>query len=344
MLTVLYGNSELLRRETLASLTNREDPSGFATTRFPPGTPLASIAAAARTPAFFAERRLIVAEGLLSDALRVNTLDQELLDLIRTLPESCHLITIEPLLPQEAIQRLTTHLGVSVEFISCIVPSGKEMVRWVRERARSYGVEIEPDAAEEFVLALAPTALQDRHAEINSDRSETNSVDLTRINTELAKLAVAVYPATVIRVADVRTFVSPDEPPLEWALIDAVQRGQFDVIVRELERALDTGNPPELLLGQLAGYFEGLVAALTQPDLSPDVVAAVTGVAARRIAQLRRQRSQRTIEQAREALAMLRTIDAGFKRGIVPDMEAALVAALLSFGQQARPSPGSPKR
>ncbi|MFN3336793.1 MAG: DNA polymerase III subunit delta, partial [Thermomicrobium sp.] len=269
MFTVLHGNSELLRRETLASLTNREDPSGFATTRFPPGTPLASIAAAARTPAFFAERRLIVTEGLLSEALRLNTLSQELLELLRTLPESCHLITIEPPLTQELIQRLTTHLGLSVQFLSCTVPSGKEIVSWVRERARSYGVEIEPDAAEEFVLAVAPMAREDRRAENSADQSETNSVDLTRIDTELAKLAAAVYPATVIRVADVHTFVSPDEPPLEWALIDAVQRGQSDVIVRELERALGKGTSPELLLGQLTGYFEGLLAALTQPDLSP---------------------------------------------------------------------------
>ncbi len=341
MITVLFGNSELLRREALVSLTHHEDPHGFATTRFLPGTPFASIAAAARTPAFFAKRRLIVAEGLLSDALRLNHLDQDLADLLRSLPESCHLITIESSLPQDMIQQLTALLGSSVQFIGCNVPMGKELVRWVQERARVHGVEIEPDAAEELVLAVAPTALQDRQTDNDFDRSATNTVDLTRIDTELAKLAVAVYPATVIRVADVRTFVTPDEPPVEWALVEAVQRGNPDVIVRELEHALDTGTPPELLLGQLAGYFEGLVAALTQPELSPDVVAAVTGLAARRIAQVRRQRSQRTREQACEALALLRTIDAGFKRGIVPDIEAALVAALLSLRQQARPLPGS---
>jgi DNA polymerase III delta subunit len=337
VLTVLHGESEFRRERELAELRISQDPEGLATVRFPRGTPIPTIMAAARTPGFFLDQRLVITECLLADHISQQQLDPDLVHALATLPSSCHIIALEPPLPPAVLDRLRAALGDAVTFVDCNVPIGEKLIDWITERARSYGVEIEPSAAEELVIAIDPTALQRRREHAGSQSDQQAGLDLARVDQELAKLATAVYPEKVIRVAVVRELVAADDAPLEWALIDALNRGDATAIVRELERALDTNAVPDVLLAQLASHFEALFAAQILPHLSPDAVAAATGLSARRIAQVRRILSTRSSMNAGAMLAALRAIDASLKRGIVIDSEAALAVTLLAGAQRVRP-------
>ncbi len=337
MLTVLHGESEFRRERELAELRISHDPEGLATVRFPRGTPIPTIMAAARTPGFFLDQRLVITECLLADHIRQQQLDPELVHALATLPSSCHIISLEPPLPPATHDRLRAALGDAVTFVDCSVPMGEKLIDWVTERARSYGVEIEPAAAEELLIAIDPTALQRRREHAGSESDQPTGLDLARVDQELAKLATAVYPEKIIRVAAVRELVVADDAPLEWALIDALNRGDATAIARELERALETNAVLDVLLAQLANHFEALFAAQVLPQLSPDVVAAATGLSARRIAQVRRILSIRSPKNAGAMLTALRAIDASLKRGILIDGEAALAATLLTGAQRVRP-------
>lgn len=337
MLTVLHGESEFRRERELAELRISHDPEGLATVRFPRGTPIPTIMAAARTPGFFLDQRLVITECLLADHIRQQQLDPNLVHALATLPSSCHIISLEPPLPPATHDRLRAALGDAVTFVDCSVPMGEKLIDWVTERARSYGVEIEPAAAEELLIAIDPTALQRRREHAGSESDQPTGLDLARVDQELAKLATAVYPEKIIRVAAVRELVVADDAPLEWALIDALNRGDATAIARELERALETNAVLDVLLAQLANHFEALFAAQVLPQLSPDVVAAATGLSARRIAQVRRILSIRSPKNAGAMLTALRAIDASLKRGILIDGEAALAATLLTGAQRVRP-------
>ena len=337
MLTVLHGESEFRRERELAELRISHDPEGLATVRFPRGTPIPTIMAAARTPGFFLDQRLVITECLLADHIRQQQLDPNLVHALATLPSSCHIISLEPPLPPATHDRLRAALGDAVTFVDCSVPMGGKLIDWVTERARSYGVEIEPAAAEELLIAIDPTALQRRREHAGSESDQPTGLDLARVDQELAKLATAVYPEKIIRVAAVRELVVADDAPLEWALIDALNRGDATAIARELERALETNAVLDVLLAQLANHFEALFAAQILPQLSPDVVAAATGLSARRIAQVRRILSIRSPKNAGAMLTALRAIDASLKRGILIDGEAALAATLLTGAQRVRP-------
>ncbi|WP_448574792.1 DNA polymerase III subunit delta [Thermomicrobium sp.] len=337
MLTVLHGESEFQRERQLAELRMSQDPEGLATVRFPRGTPISTIMAAARTPGFFLARRLVITECLVADHIRQQQLDPDLLHAVATLPPSCHIISLEPPLPPVVLDRLRATLGDTVTFLECSVPMGEKLIDWVTERARYYGVEIEPAAAEELLIAIDPTAFQRRREHAGSESDQQAGLDLARVDQELAKLATAVYPEKIIRVAVVRELVAADDAPLEWALIDALNRGDGTAIVRELERALETNAAPDVLLAQLANHFEALLAAQILPQLSPDAVAAATGFSARRIVQIRRILSTRSPMNAGAMLAALRTIDASVKRGILIDSEAALAVTLLTGAQRVRP-------
>ncbi|MDW7981795.1 MAG: hypothetical protein RMH81_03120 [Thermomicrobium sp.] len=334
MITVLHGTSEFLRHERLRALVTSEDPNGLATTRFPAETSLATIAAAALTPSFFGERRLIIVESLVSTHRRGNRVASELLALLQAVPESCHLVSVESQLPQETARQLTESLGNTLRLIECTPPTGTKLVAWIRERALHYGVTMSQEAAEELVSAVAPGALRSPGREASSSPDHAPSVDLVRIDTELAKLATAVHPADVVTVEVVQELVAADEQGGDWELLDAIQAGHLDRIVRALERRLESGVPVELVLGQLASHCEVLFATAAVP-FAPPVIAEATGIPLRRLLQARRDRSDRG-DEAKDLLHALRSLDVGVKRGRVTDSDAALAALLVTHGQRAR--------
>jgi len=327
MLTVLYGTSDLLKRERLAQLLAEEDPSGLSTTRFAAGTTLDTIFTAACTPGFFGEKRVVIAENLVSTYCRAGRIDDSLLSRLREVPPSAHLVCLEVSLTETALGQLRTALGEAVALVDCTAPRGRDLVRWVQERAHRYGVAIEVDAARDL-LALLGIGDTGPGAANARTRDAEEAIDLNRLDTELAKLATAVFPDKVISRAVIHELVDPSEAPLGWELVDAVRRDRYDAVLRELARAEETGTPPELLLGQLASHLETLLAAMLTPHLPSDVVAAATGLLTARINQARRQLPQGGLQRVRELLLALRTVDAGLKRGSLNDIEAALAAAL----------------
>jgi DNA polymerase-3 subunit delta len=338
MLTILHGTSEFLKRERLAKMLSRDDPDGFSTSRFPEGTPLETILAAASTPGFFGQCRVIVVEHLLASHLKGSKLDETLLSRVRALPPSTHLIALEPALPDPVCARLRAELADGVRLVECSPPRGPQLVRWLQERAGRYGVSLETEAAQELVAALCGTGEPQPEGAASLNRgSDDGAIDLTRFDTELAKLATAVRPATVVTAAVVHELVNPEEAPLGWELVDAVRRARAEAILRELAHAWEVGTTPDMLLGQLASHFEAILAATLTPRLPTDVVAAATGLSPARISQARRQAGPEGQLRAREIMLTLRALDAGLKRGTLNDIEAALAAALVTLGDSTQP-------
>ncbi|MCX7623381.1 MAG: hypothetical protein N2Z82_06500 [Thermomicrobium sp.] len=337
MVTILHGASDFQRRERLVGLLSQVDPSGLSTTRFPAGTSPETIFAAALSPGLFGEARVIVVEELLVAHLRGSHLDESLVARLQSVPATTHLICLEHELPAPALDQLRRTLGTRLSSIVCAPPRGSELVAWVQQRAARYGVTVEPDAARELVALLdaGGEATSVPRGRENDEASST--IDLARLDAEIAKLALAAYPDQVVSSSLVHRLVAPEEAPLGWALVDAIRRERDDAIVRELTRALEAGTPAEALLGQIAAHFETVLAAHLSPHQPAEVVQAATGIPTNRIGQARRISSRATLAHARQALAALRTIDASLKRGTLSDAEAALTAVLATLYHRTQP-------
>ncbi len=329
VLTVLQGSSEFLKRERLAQMLAEQDPEGYSTHHFPPGSEVEVVFAVARTPGFFGQRRIVVCEHLLDSRLKGGRLDEALLAALRELPDTVHLVCLEGPLPDSAAAQLRERFQDRVTWIDCSVPRGRALGQWIVERVRRYGVAFTPEAVQELLERLGIVHESGAFRSRGGSDSE-EGIDLARLDSELAKLSTAVFPGDTIEPSLVQALVDPNERSLGWEFLDAVREGRADLVLRELALAVANGTPPEVLLGQLASHFEVVLAATATPQQPPEVVGAATGLPVNRIAQVRRQGARADVEHAKRVLAMLRALDAGVKRGTINDTEAALAAVLVA--------------
>jgi len=114
--------------------------------------------------------------------------------------------------------------------------------RWVRERIKAAGVEIEPAGAR----ALATLAgFPDRP-------SDKKMGDVRRLRGEVERLLLYAAGQKKIGMAEVREVAGPAALQDDWALPNAIEAGQGGEALKQLSLMFDAGAPPEKILGQLA--------------------------------------------------------------------------------------------
>lgn len=331
MITLILSTSPYLQAEVLTTILQREDPSGFSTTRFPPGTPLNQVLTAAQTANFFQQPRLVVCDQLIGDHVRGQELDQVVLEKLATLPSATHVILLETSLPLSVLQVCRQKFAPHFTVIECEIPQGRALIQWVQRRAQVFGLTMDNEATQALIELLAPTGLQQHRS------SQPSDIDFARFDQELAKLAAALYPEVRVRVEDIRSLIIPAEAQPEWGLVNALAHQDATLALREYAKALQSGITPEVLLAQLVSHFEAALASSADPTLAPDIIADETGLSPGRLHYLRRNMRLYSTEKAKRTLATLRSLDAGIKRGTLRDAEAALAAALVDLSSLGQP-------
>ncbi len=315
MLIVLCGDNRLAIDERVRQLRAQYDPDGFATSIFSmPGDGIEVVRVACLSPGFFGSPRLVIVYDLVVSTVgqrsgrQAATLAAPLAEFLHELPESTVLVLVERALDSglaRAIQRAVPDAVVQQH----ATPRGPELVEWTVERARRHGSSLDRRVATRLLEALFPATWQ------RPARGDDLPPDLYRLDQELAKLAVAALPAGVITSELVSQLVMSEDAGDDWALAEALAKGDEEAAIRELERALARGIQPEVVLGQLVGHYEPYAALVGAPGEPIEQIAAKTGLSEGRLRRAQRAALGLDRTAVAEALGWLRHLDAAVKLG-----------------------------
>jgi len=314
VILILHGTDRLAIDERVQQLRAEHDPSGITTTVVERAAEqLGELRSACLSPGFFGATRLVIARDLIAGGgggrgRRGGSDRAEALDLLAAVPDSTVLIVTESEIKPADERELRARVpGLTIERHD--VPRGRDLVEWVRTRARRYDATIEAETAAQLLEALFPTSWR------AVAKRDDVAPDLYRLDAEVAKLATGAGPGQEITRDLVGALVPDAEATNIWGLTDAIVAGDVAGAVREVERALATGTPSEMLLGQLASQLEVFAVLASGPAQSAAALAAETGISEGRLRQAGRTASRFPHERIARGLAALREIDVATKQG-----------------------------
>ena len=285
MLHIFHGTDEFQMSEALRALRAELDPGGMLATNTSTLagrglTPDQLIQHAAAVP-FLGGARLVIVEGLLR-ALgnRRGVVDawQKFIDFLPHMPESSHVVLLEPPPARDArdsrdagvgrsplLGELRAIAGVRVQDFRELRLYGdrggaSEASHWLRARAAERSIAIAPPALDALV--------------------ELIGANLRMLATELEKLAVYAGERAITK-DDVHLLTPQAREESVFALVDAVVAGRGAVALRALAQILDeAGQTPIALQAMLARQFRHLVRATELLETRGDdtAIGAATGV------------------------------------------------------------------
>jgi DNA polymerase III subunit delta len=126
-------------------------------------------------------------------------------------------------------------------------PTGRAVVGWVRERARTAGVDVPPEAAQALVELIGE--------------------DLTRLAAEIEK--AALYAAGDRRVSEevVRALAGETRTRQYWELTQALEEARRADALRLAAQLFASGDEPLVLLAWVVGYVRDLWRVLPASDV-----------------------------------------------------------------------------
>ncbi len=312
MFYLFHGDDEFTRSETLAELKRKMGDPAMAELNISVldgrKATLGEIKHACDAAPFFAQRRLVIVEGLLA-GLKGEELE-ELLEYLRQLPQTTRLVLVEEeSVPKDnPVRRLAEEQGFVKEFKK---PRGGELSRWIEERVRKKGGKIERAAVEELAAFVGD--------------------DLRLLDREIDKLLAYVNWSRPIGVEDVRLLVSYVRAASVFKMVDALGQRDKRRAAKLLHRLLDEGEHPLALLGMIVRQFRIIlqVKELSERGLSTGEIAAKLGLPGFIVEKGLRQARNFSMERLEAIYGRLLEADVAIKTG---RMDAALALDMLVMG------------
>ena len=264
---LLYGDDSFTIRETISAMKENvgtPDLRDVNVSTFEASeVSFDELVATSSTVPFMADRRMVIVRGLLGTfepgpAARSRSRParngesalgewERLAEYLPTVPETTDLVLVDGRLNRN--NPLLRRIGRLVTVRMFPLPRGGELRAWVRDRASSKGMEVEPRAVDRL--------------------AETVGGDLDTLDSELEKLA-SYRPDGPVTEADVDELVSYTREANIFATVDAVVEGRSGPAIRLARQLLESGRPPSYLLAMLARQVRLLVLA---KELKTDGVA-----------------------------------------------------------------------
>lgn len=342
MIYAFYGKDRFRAREALAELRRELDADGTLaqnTLRIEGrGLSAADLRAACHTASLFAERRLVIVEGLqerFSGARRrsrsaarasgarsrVGDDLEAFIDVLSSLPPSTTVV----LLDEEPSAALLDGLGTAVTAREFRALRDAELRRWAAARAAAAGARFAPAAMERLI-------------------SLVDGFHLGQLAQEIDKLATFAAGRR-IEAADVDEVASSALHYYIWDLTDAAAEGQGERALAVL-RAMDAReHPPQLLLFMLTRQYRQLLLAqaLRREGLSAAEIGERLAVRGFPLRKLMDQAERYPAERLEAAYRRLLETDVAVKRGVL-EVETALELLVAELAALARRREGAAPR
>jgi len=348
----IHGPDRLLAREAALSIAGNLDSDG-SNTNWLDGRQVsfADVASAVGAASFFNSPRIVVVTDLLARAGRDSDGAQstdgaeerpgrgraEVESLVSAVPESHHLILLEPSL--SSVPAAFKNAAPGAKVIAGEPPRGSALVAWIEAAAIQAESRIDGPAARRLAETLYPQSWDRKPSNPRYDRPP----DLALLTAEISKLALAAYPDP-IAVSHVETMTPGAPDPRVFHFLDAVLAGDLRPVVEKLEQLIAGGEEPAMLLAQLLGQIELATVTTAAGSKNVDAVARDLGTVAPGrmstvIAATRRRAPQEAHFSATGVLA-----DRNLKTGRVRNPEDALRELVLALAAPAPHTPGGSSR
>ena len=342
MIYFIHGPDRLLAREAALAITTELDPDGSSTSWLDGReTSFAGVASAIGAVSFFGSPRIVVVTDLLARASRdsdnaESTGDEErpgrgraeLESLISAVPESHHLLLLEPSLT--SVPALLRTVLPRVKVIAGEPPRGPALIAWIEAAAAQAESRIDRRAAQRLAETLYPQSWDRKPNNPRFDRPP----DLALLKAEMQKLALAAHPGP-ITVDYIAALTSGRPDQRIFRFLDAALTGDLGSGLDELERLLASGEEPAMLLAQLLGQVELTAVIATAGGKNADAIARDLGtVAASRLSAVMATTRRRASQTAHAADIAVRA-DRGLKTGRVRKPEDALHDLVLTLADSA---------
>jgi DNA polymerase III delta subunit len=277
----IHGPDRLLARESALAIAAGLDPDGSNTSWLDGReTSFAGVASAIGAASFFGSPRIVIVTDLLirasrdSDHAESTSGDRERADrgrgelesLVSAVPESHHLVFLEPSLTSVPVVMRTAAPGVRV--IAGDPPRGSSLIAWIEAAALRAESRIDRRAAQRLAESLFPQSWDRKPSNPRYDRPP----DLALLTSEIDKLALAAHPdpITVSQIAE----LTPGGPEQRvFRFLDSALAGDLRSGLDELERLVAGGEEPAMLLAQLLGQVELAAVTVVGNGKTADAVA-----------------------------------------------------------------------
>jgi DNA polymerase-3 subunit delta len=319
MFYLFHGEDEFSRSETLAALKEKMGDPGLAelnTTIFDGSkVTLGELEHACGSVPFMADRRLVIVEGLLT---RLESKGKEgalpawqkeylekLTQYLQRLPETTRLVFVEDrsISKNNSVLRLALadERGHVKEFKP---PQGKALNRWIEERVRKKGGQINAAAVETLAAFVGN--------------------DLRLLDQEIEKLIAYVDQARPISEDDVRLLVSYVREANIFEMVDALGQRDGQQAAKLLHQLLDEGEHPLALLGMIVRQFRIMIQVkeLNARGLSQQEIAARLKLHRFVVKKAVRQAMNFSMEQLETVYRKLLETDVAIKTGQMDEMLA----------------------
>lgn len=353
MIALVHGPDAAIARSEVTKLVDAHDPERT-NTSWVDGrdAALPRLIADVGSAGFFGGRRVIVVRDLMARAARSSAKaagedrdDDEVESgtggsrvdfghLFAAVPDQNLLLLVDASLSAipAAIRRLAPSDTV---IVAGDPPRGSELIRWLRRTAQEAGGELDQRSAQFLAERLYPQSWSRKPSNPRYDRPP----DMEMLKNEVEKLVLAAHPEPVNRL-DIERLTTGVPEDKVFQFVDAVERGDTESAVRELERLIEAGEEPAKLLAQAYQQIELAVVLTAGGQRDPVEIGRSLGLSnPNRMAGIARSRGTRTQQSTiRAACAALHT-DRHFKRGHLRQPEDAmydLLAAIGSNRDQAR--------
>jgi DNA polymerase III delta subunit len=217
---------------------------------------VASIVAAVRTLPMMVPRRIVAvlqADTLLAPK-RESEAASRALEQLETLFKDPEAQTTLVLVAASVDKRSRVFklLQKSATIVECgVLVDLADAERWVRARVAASGAVIDPGAAR----LVAQRA----------------GLDIKRLRADVDRLTLYALGQKQITVDDVREVTGPAALQDDWAMTNAIEAGQPGDALRQLALMLDSGAPPEKILGQLGWVVRTKFPAIAPAEVRPAV-------------------------------------------------------------------------
>ena len=326
MFYLFHGEDEFSRSETLAALKEKMGDPGLAELNITvfdgSKVTLSELQHVCDSVPFLAERRLVIVEGLLAHlepkgrGEKRSTWQKEYLEgltqYLQHLPETTRLVFVEgkSIGKDNPVHRLALakECGRVKEFKP---PQEKELNRWIGERVKKKGGQIEPAAVVQLAAFVGN--------------------DLRLLDQEVEKLVVYVSGARPITEEDIRLLVSYVQEANIFEMVDALGQRNAQRAAKFLHQLLDDGEHPLALLGMIVRQFRILIQVkeLTERGLSQQKMASQLRLHPFVVKKAVRQAMNFSMEQLEAIYRKLLETDVAIKTG---QMDEVLALDMLVVG------------
>lgn len=326
MIAIVLGPDAALARHAARDLVHASDPTGENTTTIDgKSVSVNDVMMAAASVGFFSAGRTIVVEDLIARHAKGTGkgIDAGWEGLLRNVPDSTTLVLLDATvvtLPAALKKFLPNNATV----VSSDPPRGRDLIAWIRHRAKAEGGEIDPPTATQLANTLFPGTWGERNRNPAFDRPP----DMDALGNEIAKLVTASLPGP-IRNEHISALTDAGENDNVFAFIDAAMAGNIARAIPSLDSLLAAGEDPHRILAQFAGSVE--LAAVMERASGRDPVAVGKDLKLSNPARMSAiSRSVRGMPRGSAAAAarVLEETDRGIKTGVLRDPVDALYQAV----------------